>query len=105
VEQNQSGSINTWAIFWYAAVFQREGLCLHPANSMVNNIGNDNSGVHCSTTANYLTRLASKPIIHFDSNYAENSLAIKRLKNFFLSIRPSIVARVLAFSKSLLHSL
>lgn len=47
IEQNKSGQINTWAIFWYATIFERNGLCLAPSKSLVRNIGLDNSGVHC----------------------------------------------------------
>ena len=47
IEQNASGKINTWAIFWYATIFLQNGLCLAPTKSLVRNIGLDNSGVHC----------------------------------------------------------
>lgn len=47
IEQNASGKINTWAIFWYASLFLKNGLCLAPTKSLVRNIGLDNSGVHC----------------------------------------------------------
>lgn len=48
IEDNASGKINTWAIFWYASIFIRNGLCLAPTKSIVKNIGFDNSGEHCS---------------------------------------------------------
>ena len=35
VELNLSGDINTWAIFWYAVIFQNNGLCLGPTTSLV----------------------------------------------------------------------
>ena len=47
VEDNISGKINTWAIFWYATIFLKNGLCLAPSKSLVKNVGLDNSGVHC----------------------------------------------------------
>lgn len=47
IEQNIEGKINTWAIFWYASIFLRNGLCLAPTKSLCKNIGFDNSGVHC----------------------------------------------------------
>jgi len=43
---NRSGQINTWAIFWYATIFQHKGLCLNPVKSYVRNIGLDGSGMH-----------------------------------------------------------
>ncbi|MBQ9239187.1 MAG: glycosyltransferase [Treponema sp.] len=47
IEDNASGKLNTWAIFWYAAIFLKGGLCLAPTQSLVKNIGFDNSGEHC----------------------------------------------------------
>ena len=48
IEENISGKINTWAIFWYATIFLKHGLCIAPTTSLCKNIGFDNSGVHCS---------------------------------------------------------
>lgn len=57
IEKNASGRINTWAIFWYATIFLKKGLCLAPAKSLVRNVGFDNSGVHCGKNN-------SKDILH-----------------------------------------
>jgi hypothetical protein len=86
VEQNASGLIDTWAIFWYASIFSNDGLCLHPKFSMVNNIGHDDTGEHCGKTDVYLTALASKPVSDFEKNVIENALAHARTKDFFLAI-------------------
>lgn len=45
------GDINSWAIRWNWAVFQANGLVLYPSVSLVNNVGFDGSGTHCSTSA------------------------------------------------------
>lgn len=50
---NYNGVNNTWAIFWYAVIMQHNGLCLAPANSIVKNIGFDNTGVHSTSKENY----------------------------------------------------
>lgn len=50
IEANASGKINTWAIFWYATIFLKEGLCLAPTKSLVRNVGFDNTGVHCGVS-------------------------------------------------------
>jgi hypothetical protein len=44
IEQNISGQINTWAIFWYASIFLNGGTSLVPTISLVQNIGLDGSG-------------------------------------------------------------
>lgn len=43
-----NGSNNSWAIRWHASAFVREWLTLHPARTLVTNIGLDGSGTHCS---------------------------------------------------------
>ena len=103
IEQNERGLINTWAVFWYASVFQRKGLCLHPAVSMVNNIGNDGTGIHCDESAIFFTQLASKDITYFESNHAEGAQALERTKNFFLSTKLSFLSRVLTMLKNQFH--
>lgn len=46
---NVEGRMKTWAIRWYSSFYLRDGFCLHPNLSLVRNIGNDLSGVHCGT--------------------------------------------------------
>ncbi len=43
-------NIDSWAIYWYFSVFQKNGLTLYPSKSLVHNIGFDGSGVHCAKT-------------------------------------------------------
>jgi len=50
---NHKKKLNTWAIFWYATVYFNDGLSLHPKKSFVNNIGHDNSGIHCGENCSY----------------------------------------------------
>ncbi len=45
-----AGEVDSWAIRWYASMFVENGLSLYSGNSLVNNIGFDGSGTHCSTT-------------------------------------------------------
>lgn len=94
VEQNARGEIDTWAIFWYASVFQKDGLCLHPKFSMVSNIGHDDTGLHCGKTDTFAVQLASKPITYFERNLVENALALNRTKTFFSPTKPTFFSRV-----------
>lgn len=43
---NYEGINDTWAVFWYAIIFENEGLCLCPSISLVKNIGFDRTGTH-----------------------------------------------------------
>lgn len=44
------GKNDSWAIRWHASLFLNNKYCLQPTQSIVKNIGFDNSGVHCSTS-------------------------------------------------------
>jgi hypothetical protein len=44
LEMNISGRRSTWSIKWEASVHLAGGLCLHPTQTMVRNIGHDGSG-------------------------------------------------------------
>lgn len=50
---NREGKLNTWAIFWYASVFIKDGLSLHPSKSLVQNIGHDGTGENCGTNVQF----------------------------------------------------
>ena len=45
---NDKGDIKTWAVFWYATIFLKGGLCINPSFTHVINEGFDGSGVNCS---------------------------------------------------------
>jgi hypothetical protein len=47
LEAQMRGGIDSWAIRWYLSVFLLGGLTLHPAKSLIKNIGFDSSGTHC----------------------------------------------------------
>ena len=89
VELNLSGDINTWAIFWYAVIFQNNGLCLGPTTSLVTNSGFDASGTNILMHDNRLSNSHSidYQITNFpDKNeinqeeYNKNKNYLKRLK-------------------------
>lgn len=50
---NVTGQTDSWGLFWGLKIIEKKGLCLAPYESLINNIGNDGSGVHCGTTNDY----------------------------------------------------
>ena len=81
---NKTGEINSWAVFWYAAIFQKNGLCLNPAMSFVQNIGFDGTGVHSNETSIYsIDSLCEKDIDFSELIIEENDLAVKRISSFY----------------------
>ena len=95
VTGNLSGKLNTWAVFWYATVFKLNGLCLHPSNSLVKNIGHDGSGVHCGTSDIFYATLSDKSVAHFSDDITENTKAMGRIQKFFLNNKKSFFDRVI----------
>lgn len=81
---NLQGRINTWAIYWYASIFLRGGLCLHPARSMAWNVGHDGSGANCKGTSVFDVALATEPVTEFPDELAEHPVAHERARRFFL---------------------
>ena len=46
MKRQARGQSDSWGIRWYWSVFQRDGLCLFPPQSLVRNTGQDGSGSH-----------------------------------------------------------
>jgi len=90
---NYKGVIKTWACFWHASVFYKQGLCLHPKISMIQNIGHDGSGTHCDGDNVFEVELSNKRIKYFEETYFENTIAKDKLKEYYINIKPSIYSR------------
>jgi len=75
---NHNGQLKTWAVYWYACVFLKKGLCLHPRTSLVSNIGHDGSGTNCGKNPHH-HRIADTICIQtFNSPLIENQSALKK---------------------------
>lgn len=83
VELNFLRRIDTWAIFWYATIFERDGLCLNPAESLVHNIGHDGSGENCGDSDLFSHVISSDEIYEFPERVEESSLALQRITQFY----------------------
>lgn len=94
VTANHQGKLNTWAIFWYATIFANNGLCLNPTRSFVANIGHDGSGENCGTEDIYKTDLASCFNQGWPVELSENHLAVSLVKDFYKSLKPSLLRRI-----------
>jgi hypothetical protein len=86
IEQNISGQINTWAIFWYGSMFLQGGTTLMPTVSIVQNIGLDGSGENSGEWTNenpfYWKNLAENIPIKKKWNYASKN-ENRMLRNAF----------------------
>ncbi len=103
VEDNYNGKINTWAIFWYATIFNNNGLCLNPVRSMVKNIGIDGSGENCNDSDIYKTILSSNFGYRWPNKIIEDKSALEVIRKFYISNTPSLMQRIFnKFKRTLL---
>lgn len=58
-----TGSNDSWAIYWALIVIENEGICINPYRSLIQNIGTDDTGIHCGKTDRFKVKLSD------DSNY------------------------------------
>lgn len=95
VVANKEEKINTWAIFWYIAIFKKNGLCLNPTQTFVENIGHDESGMHSVKTDIFKSKLSTLSNIQFENKLIENQLIVKEIKSFLISQEKSIINRII----------
>lgn len=85
------GKNDSWAIRWYASAFLANKLTLYPGNSLVHNIGNDNSGTHCGISNSFDTDL-SDLVVNVNNIPVEPSLEGRlAFESFFKVTRKGIL--------------
>ena len=90
-----SGKNNSWAIRWHASAFIKKMLTLYPKNSLVKNIGLDNSGEHCVNTTLFDVTLTENPIGLTKLPLQQNQHAYQAYVNFHQKSKPTLLKRVL----------
>lgn len=83
---NLTGDLNTWAVFWYATIFQNQGLCLSPAQTLVKNIGLDGSGEHSGFLI-YPKTIFGGPVLEFPEAINSSDEMIERIKSYHFNQR------------------
>jgi hypothetical protein len=82
---NHAGVTNTWAIFWQAVIFERDGLCVNPRSSLTRNIGFDGSGVHYVNSAQrQITQVLTAESFHMHKADIEESEFVRSQLKAFL---------------------
>jgi GR25 family glycosyltransferase involved in LPS biosynthesis len=95
VTANDKGKLNTWAIFWYATIFEAGGLCLNPVRSFVRNIGNDGSGENCGKIDPFAIDQVKGRNYEFPANIEESTLAVHKVQALYKGIQVSLLQRAL----------
>lgn len=88
------GKNNSWAIRWNASAFLEEMYTLYPYKSLVQNIGFDNTGTHCSEVSYFDVEILSEEFLPKKIKVGEDRLAYELFVKYFKSIQPGIIARV-----------
>ena len=93
VVASKKGKINTWAVFWYATIFEKNGLCLCPTKSFVKNVGHGD-GEHCKDE-NKLdnTDLNVKRKLTFSDDTIEDVVILSQIKSHLASLKKGWFAR------------
>lgn len=97
MQEFKKGKNNSWAIRWYASIFLKGGLTLNPAQSLVNNIGHDGTGVHSGVNDIYNVTINPKPITEFPELIVEDKEAYQTIKRFLATRKGNMVVRVKRF--------
>lgn len=97
VQEFKAGKNNSWAIRWYASVFLKGGLTLNPSRSLINNIGNDGTGIHSNPENMYQVKISQKPVKHFPAEVKEDPQAYAAIKHFLKHRKGSLVQRGLRY--------
>lgn len=95
VEENATGQRDTWAIFWYASIFENRGLCLNPARSFARNIGHDGSGENCGRSDDFSAAQLAEAFERLPAEVEESALAVQRIKAFYSGMRRPFIQRML----------
>jgi len=77
-----AGRNDSWAVRWHASCFLKDMLTLYPGRSLVNNIGTDDSGTHCSATEDFAQVVAAAPVEVTQIEVQESQLARKTFARF-----------------------
>lgn len=97
VQEFKSGKNNSWAIRWYASIFLRGGLTLNPAHSLIQNIGNDGSGIHSNKEDIYQVPIHKEAITYFPDVIEESAEAHQVIKHFLRNRKGSLWQRLVRF--------
>lgn len=97
LKEQIAGKNNSWAVRWYASALLHDRLTLYPGQSLVQNIGTDNSGIHCSETDAFRIDISLKPIFLERLSPAEDTNALTVFENYFKSIRVPYFKRLCEF--------
>lgn len=88
LDANIKGTLNTWAVKWHTAIYLQQGYCLHPLQSLVKNIGFDNSGEHCGDSDEYNVEGLADNVAVEKIAIEENKEILVLFENYYKKFNP-----------------
>lgn len=82
-----AGRNNSWAVRWRASVILADMLSLFPGESLVQNIGMDGSGEHCSASNAYDNQHRERPLVLSEIPVEHHVEMFERIRAFHLRQR------------------
>ena len=79
----------------HLVTFNKNGLCLNPAQTFVENIGHDGSGVHCGNSDTFTGSLSKNKKVCFVDFGSENIIALQRIQVFYKAQKKSLATRII----------
>jgi len=89
------GINNSWAVRWHASAYVKDKLTLYPGRSLVQNIGNDGSGIHSGSSAVYDVPLTETPVAVTDIPVKVSAAGRAAFVHYFNAIKPGWLQRTL----------
>ncbi len=97
----KAGKNDSWAIRWYASLFLKGGLTLNPSVSLIQNIGNDGSGIHSQNEKTYQVQITKLPVKLFPAQITEDQQVYQAIRNFLKNRKGNILQRGLRFMRQM----
>jgi hypothetical protein len=98
-----AGRNHSWAIRWHASTFIANLLQLSPGKSLVQNIGFDYSGTHCSDSREYDVSLGIAPPYLQDIPIEQSEIAHSALISYYKAKKQSFTRRALGKLKRIIN--
>lgn len=101
LEDQTLGKNDSWAVRWYASAFLAGKLTLYPGQSLVHNVGNDDSGTHCVASSN-MDVVLSDSAVELDLERVEESIQARHaFKAYFRRNHTGFAGRVIRKIRSI----
>ncbi len=96
--RNKNKTLSTWAVFWHASIFSKNGICIYPKFPLVKNIGFDGSGRMSSIYKYNSTLNNNSKKYKINQNIVKNTNLIDDEFNYYIK-KKSYIDRSLTFLK------